>query len=209
MLIANLAAPQGEDAWAGFLTAYSNTLLRVCRSVTRDQDLAMDAYTFVVEALRADGCRRLQTYVAERDVRFASWLTVVARRLAVDFVRRRYGRLRSSDADCEQRHRTRRHLEDLRDQGIDPDTLISQVHDDPDLALRRREVAEHLSKALAQLSSTDRLLLALRFEDDRPVCDIARILGLPNAFHVYRRLKSALSSLRDCLRNCGIEDAEP
>jgi hypothetical protein len=52
-------------------------------------------------------------------------------------------------------------------------------------------------------------LLALRFEDDRSVRDIARTLGLPSVFHVYRRLGSTLSILRRALEKRGIDSAEP
>ena len=42
----------------------------------------------------------------------------------------------------------------------------------------------------------DRLLLALRYDDDRGAREIANLLRLPTAFHVYRRL----NHLHDVLR---------
>lgn len=169
----------------------------------------MDAYAFVIEALSADDCRRLQAYVPEPNVRFTSWLIVVTRRLVLDFVRQRYGRSRSSDVEHRQEHETRRRLEDLLGDEIDPDDLTPDAEADVDATLRRQELVEHLSKAIAQLTPADQLLLALRFEDERPVADIARILGLPSIFHVYRRLRAVLATLRAQLRERGIEESQP
>jgi len=202
-------ASERETAWAEFLAVYSGTLLHVCRSVAHDRDLAMDAYAFVIEALRADDCRRLQAYVPEPNIRFTSWLIVVTRRLVLDFVRQRYGRPRSTDVEHRQEQETRRRLEDLICDEIDPDDLAPESEGDADAMLRRRELLEHLHNALNQLSASDQLLLALRFDDDRTVSDIARILGLPSIFHVYRRLKAVLSGLRARLRDRGIEESEP
>ena len=168
----------------------------------------MDAYAFVIELLRADDCRRLRAYVPDPNVRFTSWLVVVTRRLVLDFVRQRYGRSRSTNLDYQEQHLARRRLEDFLTDEIDPDDLPSSGTD-ADAVLRRRELTRALARALDELSSTDRLLLALRFEDERPVREIAKTLGLPSVFHVYRRLAAVLSTLRDVLRRRGIDAAQP
>lgn len=169
----------------------------------------MDAYAFVIEVLRADDCRRLRAYVPDPSVRFTSWLVVVTRRLVLDFVRQRYGRSRSANLNFQEQHLARRRLEDLLTDEIDPDDLPSSGGTDADAVLRRRELTRALARALDELSSTDRLLLALRFEDERPIREIAKTLGLPSVFHVYRRLTAVLSTLRDVLRRRGIDAAQP
>ena len=69
--------------------------------------------------------------------------------------------------------------------------------------------ALHVSQMINELDPSDRLILALRFEDERPVREIARIVGLPSVFHVYRRVANALSIVRRGLARRGVEDAEP
>jgi DNA-directed RNA polymerase specialized sigma24 family protein len=66
-----------------------------------------------------------------------------------------------------------------------------------------------LRRAVAELSPEDRLLLVLRFVDERSVRDIARTLQLPSVFHVYRRVSSVLTLLRDALHRRGVEEPEP
>ena len=49
----------------------------------------------------------------------------------------------------------------------------------------------------------------MRFEDDLPVREIAKILRYPTPFHVYRTLNALLADLRRALRQRGVRDAEP
>jgi len=169
----------------------------------------MDAYAHALEALREDGCRRLRAYVPEPKIKFSSWLVVVTRRLVLDHLRQRYGRSRSDDADRHQEHITRRRLEDLVAAEIDPDQLIGKSTGDADAGIRREQLKIALSRSLEELDPADRLLLALRFEDERPVREIARTLALPTVFHVYRRLGAILSQLRRALESRGVDTAEP
>jgi len=83
-----------EVAWASFVKSHSRLLLHVARSIGRDYDAAMDAYAYLLELLRADDCRRLRAYAADGRSKFTTWLVVVARRLCLDHLRHRYGRLR-------------------------------------------------------------------------------------------------------------------
>jgi DNA-directed RNA polymerase specialized sigma subunit len=54
----------------------------------------------------------------------------------------------------------------------------------------------------------DRLLLKLRFDDGLSAPEIARLLGFPTPFHVYRRLNALYARLRGGLRERGIEEGE-
>jgi hypothetical protein len=49
-----------ETAWPAFLNSYSRLLLHVARQVGHDYDAAMDAYTYIVEQLRAGDYHRLR-----------------------------------------------------------------------------------------------------------------------------------------------------
>lgn len=200
-------ATERDAAWADFIAAHSDIVLRTCRSVARDYDVAMDAYAFVLEALRQDDHRRLRAYVPDGRTNFSTWLVVVTRRLVLDHLRRKYGRSRSADEARRADVGTRRALEDLISDVLDADR-IAAVSPLPDVAVRRAERAAAVRAAIALLEPADRLLLALRFADDRSVRQIAKILGMPTVFHVYRRLRAVLDRLRGELARRGIEDPE-
>lgn len=197
------SARQRDDAWVEFLCRYSNTVLLTCRSVAHDYDGTMDAYVDVLGALHEDGCRRLLSYVPEPNRKFSSWLIVVTRRLAVDHFRQRYGRSRSDDLDRRKEQESRRRLADLVAERIDPDQLVAEPVEG-DAEIRRQQVTRALSRAIRQLEPRDRLLLALRFNDERPAREIAGMLSLPTVFHVYRRLDTVLTGLRLSLTDLGV-----
>lgn len=168
----------------------------------------MDAYAFVLEALREDDCRRLRAYLPDGRTKFTTWLVVVVRRLVLDYLRRRYGRSRSDDEARKEESAARRNLEDLVAAELDPEEIESSGAA-PDAGVRRAELTAAVRAAIGQLSASDRLLLALRFIDERPVRDIRRTLGLASVFHVYRRLNATLSQLRAALARRGVEGTEP
>ena len=198
-----------DKAWETFLTRHNGLLLHTCRHVARDRDAAMDGYAYVLEQLRADGYRRLRAYTPQTTTRFTTWLVVVTRRLLLDFYRHRYGRSRSESDARRDQHAARRRLEDLVGDEIDPEELPTAATHGPDAAVRRAELARALRVALDELDPSDRLLLALRFEDERPVRDIAAVMRLPSIFHVYRRLGAVLTELKRRLARRGITEPEP
>ena len=199
------ADPAARDrAWEQFVSAHSRLLLHVARTVCREHDAAMDAYTHILEALRSDDCRRLRGYTPNGRTKFTTWLVVVARRLCLDLERQKYGRAQSSDLERQAERTARRRLVDLVGADLDPDWLAHPAQE-TDPAAERREVAEALVAALAALEPRDRLLLRLRFEEDLGARDIAATMGFPTPFHVYRRLNALLERLRESLRIRGIE----
>jgi RNA polymerase sigma factor (sigma-70 family) len=200
---------QLETAWTEFVAAHSGVVLQTCRAVARDYDVAMDAYAHVLQALREDGCRRLRAYAPDGRTQFTTWLVVVTRRLALDHLRSRYGRSRSAHEARQAEHASRRRLEDLVAEAIEPDELPGTSAYSPDAEIRRTELRRALRTALAHLEPDARLLLALKYVDERPVRDIARTLRLPSVFHVYRQLRTLLARLRASLAQDGIEGPEP
>lgn len=168
----------------------------------------MDGYAYVLEALREDDCHRLRAYVPDGKTRFTTWLVVVTRRLLLDHFRRRYGRPRSGNDAQRAEHAARRKLTDLLGVEVDPDSLTTSAADSPDAMIRSEELATILHLAMAELDPPDQLLLALRFADDRPVREIAKMLGLPTVFHVYRRLRIVVATLRRSLARRGVEGPE-
>lgn len=207
-----LRARDGEptdEAWDVFLARYSRLILRVAHERSAEYDGAMDRYAWVLERLREDDFRRLRRYVANEQCKFSTWLVVVLRRLAEDFQRQRYGRTSNGQRAPSVDQIVRRRLADMLVEELDCDLVADPVSDNPEMTLRRQQLLEALRAALGKLDPEDHLLLSLRFEDGLRAREIAGILSLPSAFHVYRRVNSGLSRLRTILERQGIDGAQP
>jgi RNA polymerase sigma factor (sigma-70 family) len=196
-----------EEAWADFVREFTGLLLNVARSTTMGRDAAMDAYAILLEALKEDDFRRLRRYTVDPRSKFTTWLVVVARRICVDHIRARYGRVRNADSPEERERRSRRkRLEDLTSASDDL-SLIVDESTPADTHLCDVELSSGLQSALESLDHGDQLLLALRFDDGLSASEIATILHFQSQFHVYRRINHLLSMLREQLRRRGIETA--
>lgn len=196
--------PTRDAAWAAFVTTHSRLLLHTARSLNHDHDAAMDGYAYVLEALRSDDYRRLRAYAADGRGKFSTWLVVVARRLCLDFHRKRYGRAREVGPESREQRAARRRLVDLVADEIDP-ADVSRSGSDPALELHQRDRTAALAETLGALPARDRLLLALRFEEDLSAREIAQLMGFATPFHVYRRLNALLRELRQVLQRRGVD----
>lgn len=195
-------------AWPAFLKQFNRLLLKSAGSFGGDYDARMDRYRYLVEALSANDHRRLRGYRVDSRSSFAAWLTVVSRRLCVDFERSRGGRADRGvgDDSTGDRRKIRRRLLDLSGTLEDPDSLASSETGAAEtLEVEERRAA--LERALGELPPRDRLLLKLRFEDDLSVREIADVMGFPSVFHVYRRLRPVLASIKGTLVAQGVDDA--
>jgi RNA polymerase sigma factor (sigma-70 family) len=198
-----------EAAWKLFLETHSRLLLHTARSVDRDHDAAMDAYAHLLEQLERDDFRRLRGYADDDRGKFTTWLVVVARRLCLDRVRQRYGRVQGDAAESRESHDTRRRLLDHLSEGVDVAELAGDDRQDAESRLRIAELIGALKAGLAGLEPGDRLLLKLRFEDGLSAREIAQLLKAPTVFHIYRRLNALLAQLREGLERRGVREAEP
>ena len=205
-LLAARSPADADTAWHVFVAEHSRVILHVCRSVWDAHDDAMDAYTLVLDHLRADDHRRLREFARDPRCRVTTWLVVVTRRVCLDLYRQRYGRP-GTEGDREPR-RTRRRLQDLVAEELDLHEL-SADGDETDGPLRHSELHDALQRALADLAPRDLLMLKLRFADDLAAQEIARLLGFPSPFHVYRRLNALFAELRSGLQRRGVESAAP
>lgn len=195
-----------EAAWDAFVSVHSRLLLHVARSIGRDYDAAMDAYAYLLEQLRLDDCHRLRAYAADGRSKFTTWLVVVARRLCLDQMRRRYGRARDESGEGRERRAERRRLEDLLSEHVDLDGVPDGKATGADVQMIAGEQSEALNSAVARLEPRDRLILKLRFDDDLSAREIATLLALPTPFHVYRRINALLESLRAALAPRGPQE---
>jgi RNA polymerase sigma factor (sigma-70 family) len=206
-LVAATTPSQRDEAWRDFVATWSRLILHTARSVVHDGDGAMDAYTYMLECLRADEFARLRTYHDDGRAKFSTWLVVVLRRMALDHRRRRVGREQAGPAT--ETSELRRRLAVLAGEVLDVDLSIHDAGERADVRVQRSEVSVALTDALARLDSRDALLLTLRFEEDLPASRIAGVMGYPTQFHVYRRLKSVLGELRGQLQRRGIDGPAP
>jgi RNA polymerase sigma factor (sigma-70 family) len=211
-LLAVLEAPDDVSrrrAWSAFLDEYSSLLLKVARRAASNHDGAMDRYAFILDQLRADGCRRLQAFVDGGRGAFPSWLVVVARRLCVDHHRHTHGRFQAASgphtaASLDQV--ARRNLADFVAAEVDCEQLRDGDGRQPDAELLRAERRSALHAAVGALDVADRLLLTLRFQDEMPVNRIAPVLGLTSRWQVHRRLNVVLARLRTELESSGFTE---
>ncbi len=211
-LQALLATPDGpgrEAAWTAFLEEHSQPILHVARSQGGDHDAAMDRYLFIIQALRDHDCRRLRAYTADGGGKFTTWLLVVCRRLCFDHHRARYGRTQSETETSAARKLERRQLVDLVGGELQLELLEARPEKGPEEEFRRMELRAALARALAELSTAERLLLRLRFEDGASVPEIARLMGGSSPFAMYRKLDRLLGRLRKSLNASGVEDPAP
>jgi RNA polymerase sigma factor (sigma-70 family) len=195
-------------AWEAFVAAYSRVILHAVRSVYRDGDAAMDAYAYVLEKLRENDFRRLRTFSASGSGKFTTWLVVVARRLANDWHRHRYGRWRDGSDDsavAREERAGRRRLVDLTAEAIELQDLPDLTLARPDAELVSEEIHSALVAEIEALDAPDRLLIKLRFEDGLTAKDIATVTRLGTPFHVYRRLTRILATLKRGLVGRGVE----
>jgi RNA polymerase sigma factor (sigma-70 family) len=204
------STPSEQDrAWKLFLDAYSPLLVHVARSVFHDRDIAMDAYAHVLQEVRANEFARLQAFSANGASKFSTWLVVVVQRICFDYRRKQYGRPRTVQTpSAVVAQGLRRRLRDLAGEEIDL-AALAEATGDPAEQLAANELRSMLSLAVGTLSTTDRLLLTLRFEDGLSASQIARVMHLPTAFHVYRRLDAAIRALRANLVARGVESSAP
>ena len=92
-----LAQDSGEG-WRVFINQYTPGMLAVIEQAgVRDRDAAMDVYVRVCEHLAADDCARLRRHDPGKGA-LAAWLTVVVKRVVVDWVRSKKGRRRMFQA---------------------------------------------------------------------------------------------------------------
>lgn len=191
-----------DEAWTEFIRVHHRLLIHVARSAApRDDDAAMDAYAFILEHLRANNFRRLRAFAADGRSTFVTWLVVVAKRLCVDFARSRYGRSnRNGDGASANQEQLRRRLIDLAGAELDLDTIPDPSESTPETIFDDSAVRQALRDAIVQLEPRERLLLALRFEDELTAERIASTLAMASAFHVYRQLNRILGKLRERLR---------
>jgi RNA polymerase sigma-70 factor (ECF subfamily) len=158
----------------GLMARHQDRLFRYLRRLLGDETVAEDLFqqTWVRVAERA------RRYDPSRP--FRPWLLTVAHNLALDHLRRRRPEI------LDEAHGV---ASAVAPGPAPPGPLDPLAH------LAARERRERLEAALAGLGPHDREAIALRFQEDLPLVDIARVLGVPVPT-AKARLYRALERLR-------------
>ncbi len=163
------------EALAGLIAQYQNRLYRYLLRLVRDtataEDLFQQTWVRVVEKIRHYDPRRS----------FEAWLFAVARNLAIDHLRRRAP-------------------ESLDDAGTGAGTepagaRVASTEPGALTNLLARERVELVAQALAELPVIYRETLALRFEEEMKLEQIAALLAVPLST-VKTRLRRGLELMR-------------
>ena len=162
--------PEGIDV---LMPQYQHRLYRFLLRIVQDPAEAEDV--FQQTWLRV--MQKLGTYDARN--RFETWLFAVARNLAIDHLRRKRGVS----------------LDDPGDSGQAPVERLAAAGQDPLERLLEFERGAMLAAAMAELPPIHREVLALRFEEEMKLEQIAEVAGIPLST-VKSRLHRALEGLR-------------
>lgn len=151
-----------------------------------------DMYAEIIARLLADSKRALRNWTPIAP--FASYLSTIAVRHCLNWLDRNSRRpitvaLSAGDSQVDERQMLQELLEDDEEER-------------PHQVVARRQLREALQAALAELSDSDRLVLALRFDQGMTGPEIGRALGISSGaarqriFKALRRL-SAIIAERD------------
>jgi len=174
-------------AWQKFILQYSNFIYGAIVKYTDDYDEKMAVYLHVLEKIRQDRFERLRRFAFQ--AKLSTWLTVVARRLAIDFLRARYGR------DFE--------LKKIRVVSIDDEAGYAKLLADartPETVMagnekqeQRRVLQESLRCAMEKLDDRERLAVQMVYLQGMKINEAGRLLRLPAA---YKFLNRTLKKIR-------------
>lgn len=181
-------------AWQQFILEYSGFIYRAVIKYTDDYDEKMAVYLHVLEKLREDRFQRLRRFAFR--AKLSTWLTVVARRLALDFLRARYGR----DFGLKKVHVVSIDGEPdysriLADMKTPESELAASEHRE-----QRRQLEAGLRQALEKLEDRERLAVQLVYFQGMRIKEAGRVLRLPSAYkflaRVLKKLRTELEGAR-------------
>jgi RNA polymerase sigma factor (sigma-70 family) len=174
-------------AWQKFILRYSNFIYRAVIKYTDDYDEKMAVYLHILEKLHENGFERLRRFSFRS--KLSTWLTVVSRRLALDWLRGRYGRdfrlkkVRVVSIDDEPGHM--RFLADL----ATPERKMAAAERQE----TRQQLENNLRLAMAGLSDQERLAVQLIYFKGLKIKEVGRLIQVPA---IYKFVARALQRLR-------------
>jgi RNA polymerase sigma-70 factor (ECF subfamily) len=173
-----------KAAWQKFILQYSNFIYSAIVKYTDDYDEKMAVYLHVLEKLREDRFKRLRQFAFK--AKLSTWLTVVSRRLAIDFLRGKYGRdfglkkVRVVSIDGEPGYAK------ILAGTTTPETEMAA----DERRAHQRKLEDELRLALDRLDDRERLAVQMVYFQGMRIKEVGRLLRLPAAYKfVARSLK--------------------
>lgn len=200
MLPTFLSEPDPDRAWGEFVAASMGTIDRAAGRAVRDRDLAADVAAEVLERLAKDWPALLQRYQASsRRADFFVWLSVVARNLAVDVLRSRFGR-----AHVDAQLRALQPIVGIEERARD----LPDGGPGPQGEMGRAEILAGWSEVIGEFSTEERFLIRAYYLEGGTAKTVAAATGLGSAARVYETMKTILRQLRAAAEARGLEPAD-
>ena len=174
-------AEEGSGAWEAFLEAYAGLIFRVVALFADSYDERMDLFLFVCARLREGEMKRVRAFRYRPDApcRLSTYLSVVVKNIAVDYLRSREGRFRPfrrlAELDETDRLLFEYHVRD----GRSLEEARSLLRGRHGIRVSAAQAAERASRVSASLTASQRWRLLARLATKRrslsidPVADVA------------------------------------
>ncbi len=178
----------GDDAgWQKFILKYADCLYRASRKYCDDDDEKMAVFVHILEKLREDRFARLRGFAGK--AKLSTWLTVVSRRLAIDFLRARYGRdfqlKKIRLVSCDSLPSL---LKELADTATPEQKLAGAERQQA-----REKLEQGLQRALQRLSPQENLAIQLVYFKGLKMNEAGRLLRVPA---IYKFIDRTLEKMR-------------
>jgi RNA polymerase sigma factor (sigma-70 family) len=175
-------------SWQKFVSKYANFIYRAINKYCDDYDERMAVFLHILEKLREDCFSRLSRF--EGKAKLSTWLTVVSRRLAIDFLRAKYGRdfslkkIRVVSYDAVPAF-----LKHLADTSTPEHEMAGA-----ELRQAREKLDKALQKALQSLSAQESLAIQLVYFKGLKIKEAGKLLQVRA---IYKFMERALEKLKD------------
>jgi RNA polymerase sigma factor (sigma-70 family) len=174
-----------KEAWDAFVEKYTNltyhTINKTFKTNTSDffyQDIT-DIHNNVFLSLMENDYRKLKQYEGKNGCTVSSWLLVVTRNLALNYIKKL---------------KTYIPLEDDTSDSANVIETVPDPQQQPDEELSKKESWEMLKELIKDLNSKDVLFLKLCYEEELPPEEIAEMLSI-TVNNVYTRKKRIRENL--------------
>jgi RNA polymerase sigma-70 factor (ECF subfamily) len=173
-----------QRAFKVLVERYQRKVFAIAYGMVRDRDVAED--------IAQESFVRVHRYIDhfKGDSSFYTWLYRITSNLAIDHLRSHKARSEAYDEAVQASE-----SETLPDGGV----LGTRLGTNPQKSALRRELAEKMEEALAQLPEKHREILVLRELDGMSYEDLARVLKIPKGtvmsrlFHARAKMQKALA----------------
>jgi RNA polymerase sigma factor (sigma-70 family) len=174
-------------SWQEFVSRYSRVIYRATGKYCEDYDEKMAVFLHILEKLSEERFARLRQFTFK--AKLSTWLTVVARRLALDFLRAKYGRdFRLKKIRVVSYDAVPAFMRHLADDGTPEREMAG--------AEQRQacdKLALELRQALQGLSAQERLAIQLVYFKGLKMKEAGKLLRVPS---IYKFIARALGKIR-------------